>query len=363
MLNNAKKLGGFKALKKPVKADIYLICVPTPFNKLTKTPDVSHVFDAVESITDLLKPRDLIVVESTCPVGTTEKIYDLIGKQRVDLHCNADGRLSIHMAYCPERILPGNVFNELKINSRIVGGMTRECGLAAQSFYKTFVKGKVARASSTKTAELAKLSENAFRDVNIAFANELANIADDVNVPIWELISLCNLHPRVNILEPGPGVGGHCVAVDPWFIVAENSEKSKLIQTAREVNDLRPTVFFNKIVTALRALSLMDPSKKTIIFYGISYKPNIDDLRESPALEVVRLCKEKLSLVNLKIVEPNLANLPKELSSIQKISLDKIQMGDIHVMLVDHKQFLGMKKPKGYLIDARRVWSDNNDTF
>lgn len=345
-----------KSVMAPEPADIYIICVPTPFDTETKTPDTRFVFDALASILDLLKFGDVVIIESTCPVGTTEKAFAKICKGRPDLYDQRNARLNVHLAYCPERILPGNVFEELVNNSRVIGGITKECGSAAASFYKYFVKGEIVVASSAKTAELAKLTENAFRDVNIAFANELANIADEINVPVWELIDICNLHPRVNILDPGPGVGGHCIAVDPWFIVSESPNNTELIRTARKINDNRPYKFFDKIKFLLDNLSKTNPSQSTIIFYGITYKPDIDDLRESPALKVVRLCMEKLINVQFKIVEPNLTYLPIEFRIIEKISLEQNINADIHVMLVDHKEFKGMEIPSGHLIDARGAW-------
>lgn len=310
----------------PEPADTYIICVPTPF-KLSengvKEPDLSYIKNAVESIAPLIKSGDLIILESTSPVGTTEYVLDLINSSVGIIE-------DIYVAYCPERVLPGKIIHEIVANDRIVGGIDSISTTKAANFYRNFISGNVIETSS-KVAELCKLSENSFRDVNIAYANELSMVCEAVGVDVWELISLANKHPRVSILNPGVGVGGHCIAVDPWFIVSSAPESSKLIQTARNINDEKPKWVINQIKSRISQLS----TQPRIACLGISFKPDIDDLRESPALYVV---DQLLHLgFNVDVVEPNI----DESNSYNLIDLDTaINEADIIVLLVGHKEFL-----------------------
>jgi len=266
----------------------------------------------------------------------------------------------IRVAHCPERVLPGKIMQELITNDRIIGGMTTRCSELATKLYKTFVTGECVIASSPRVAEMAKLTENSFRDVNIAFANELSMICGKLNMDVWELIRLANRHPRVNILQPGPGVGGHCIAVDPWFIVSSAPEEARLIATAREVNDSKPQWVIDKVRAAIGA-HLMENAGRTavdvtIAIYGLAFKPDIDDLRESPALEIAR----QLAVWHtgpLQIVEPNVETLPDRLGRAQLALFDAAREADVHVMLVDHTVFKGTSAPMGCIVDTRGVWA------
>jgi len=330
--------GYLRAVLKPEPADAFLIAVPTPFKGESREPDLSWVKAASIAIAPVLEPGNLIILESTCPVGATEKVGDWIAEQRPDLklpHTNPED-CNVHLAHCPERVLPGQVLRELVSNDRIVAGFTERCNELARDLYKIFVKGDCVTATP-RTAELAKLTENSFRDVNIAFANELSLVCDRLDINVEELIALANLHPRVNILQPGPGVGGHCIAVDPWFIVSSAPETARLIRTARNVNDAKPAWVVEKVLS--RIAETGKGQDTVLACYGISFKPNIDDVRESPSLHIVE------TLINMHegdilVVEPNLSELPSELTRAQHCSLqDARENADLHIVLVAHEEF------------------------
>ena len=278
-VEDSVKKGFLKAAIKPVEADTYLIVVPTPFRENHK-PDISYVEAATKTILPLLKEDDLYIIESTSPIGTTEKMMDLIYGERPTLK----GKLNI--AYCPERVLPGNIMHELVYNDRVIGGVDEKSTEKAIQFYKQFVKGEL-HATNARTAEMCKLTENSSRDVQIAFANELSLICDKADINVWELIKLANKHPRVHILQPGCGVGGHCIAVDPYFIVSDYPMESKIIGTAREVNNYKSFWCAEKIQNEKLQFELKHGKKPSIALMGLAFKPNIDDLRESPAKYIV----------------------------------------------------------------------------
>ena len=340
MVNDVIDNGYLNATTKPEEADAFLIAVPTPFIESSSAddpkPDLTYIKSACENISTVLKKEDIVIIESTSPVGTTEKVQDWLSNLRKDLTFpNTHGEKSdIRIAYCPERVLPGQVINELVSNDRLIGGITEKCSKTAMEVYKKFVKGDCVSTDS-KTAEMAKLTENAYRDVNIAFANELSIISENLNINVWELIKLSNLHPRVNILNPGPGVGGHCIAVDPWFIVSKTPDDAQLIRTARQVNDSKPMKIINKIDRIISR----DPNAKISIF-GLTYKPNIDDLRESPALFIAQEITRK-SHIKLKIVEPNINKLPEGLDKRHELVDSETALIDAEyiIILVPHTQF------------------------
>ena len=327
--------GFLRADTKPVQADVYLIVVPTPF-KGNHEPDISFVKAATENILPFLKEEDLYIIESTSPIGTTEKMMNLIYNKRPELK----GKL--HVAYCPERVLPGNVMHELVYNDRVIGGVDDLATQKAIAFYKQFVKGKL-HATNARTAELCKLTENSSRDVQIAFANELSLICDKADINVWELIKLANKHPRVNILQPGCGVGGHCIAVDPYFIVADYPMESKIIGTAREVNNYKPFWCAEKVKSAKLEFQLKYGRKPSVALMGLAFKPNIDDLRESPAKYIAQKVLQDSNDEIYYIVEPNI----KE-HSVFKLSNyhEAIENADIIVFLVAHKEFKSLKIKK-----------------
>ena len=340
LVKSAVQSGNLTAALEPAEADIFVIAVPTPLNG-SNAPEMSAVTKATETISPYLKPGNIVILESTSPVGTTDRL--VAGKLRELGHKVGE---DIHIAHCPERVLPGRILAELVGNDRIVGGIDDTSTTKAADFYREFVAGEVLETTAA-TAELAKLSENTFRDVNIALANELSMICDDMDVDVWDLISLANRHPRVSILSPGPGVGGHCIAVDPWFIVAAAPEQARLIRTAREVNIAKPEWVVAKVKA--RAEKFKRP---TIACLGLAYKADIDDLRESPALDVVEKLREA-DLGELLISEPYVKSHPVyDLVDWQ----EAVQRADIVVVLVDHRQFKGLK-PKDLqervLIDTR----------
>jgi UDP-N-acetyl-D-mannosaminuronic acid dehydrogenase len=267
---------------KPQIADVHIICVPTPFKKKNKQkePDLSFVFNAINSLLDVLKCGDLIILESTSPIGTTDRISELLQNSGFSVG-------DIDVAYCPERVLPGKIIQELKENNRIIGGVNLKSTTRAMNFYGKFVSGKIYTTNS-KTAEMCKLAENSYRDVNIAFANELSMLCNKNNVDVWELIRLANQHPRVNILQPGPGVGGHCIAVDPWFLVYENELEAKIIRTARDVNDNKPLWVLNQVEKISINFEKIHNKTPVIACLGLAFKADIDDTRESPALEIAK---------------------------------------------------------------------------
>jgi UDP-N-acetyl-D-mannosaminuronic acid dehydrogenase len=353
----AVSAGKLRATLKPEPADAFIIAVPTPFTE-NHQPDVSYVRAATDMIAPLLRKGNLVILESTSPVGTTEQICSWIGEKRPDLVIPQAEReeADIHIAHCPERVLPGSVLRELVDNDRIIGGISPCCAELAAALYRSFVRGEM-HLTNARTAELAKLVENAYRDVNIAFANELSNVCDQLAINVWDLIGLANRHPRVNILSPGPGVGGHCIAVDPWFIIAAAPHATPVIQAARGVNDGKPDRVFEKVKTA--AGRLRSP---VIACLGLAYKADIDDLRESPALHIVeKLAREKIG--ELLVVEPNVRQLPPSLTGVAKVRLvelrEALSAADIVVLLVDHRQFKrvdrDLLKPK-ITIDTRGIW-------
>lgn len=319
-----------KAMTEPVEADVYLIAVPTPF-KDEYVPDLSFVSAAVRSVIPTLKKGALVILESTSPVGTTQKIQKLILEQRPELNGH------IYIAYCPERVLPGNILHELKHNDRAIGGIDEISTKKAIEFYRHFVVGEL-HPTNAKTAEMVKLVENASRDNQIAFANELSIICDKAGINVWEMIALANKHPRVNILNPGTGVGGHCIAVDPWFIVSEFPNESVLIKTSREANNYKTEWVLEKIKNKALAFKIESKREPVIACMGLAFKPDIDDLRESPALQVAK----QLQADNFKVlfVEPNLKSHDQfELTLINEAK----EKCDIMVFLVAHKEFNGME--------------------
>lgn len=349
--------GFLRATTKPEPADAFLIAVPTPF-KRNHEPDLAYVEAATKSIAPVLKKGDLVILESTSPVGTTEQLAIWLAEARQDLsfpHQNGE-QADVNIAYCPERVLPGKVVHELVSNSRVIGGMTSRCSQRATTLYKTFVEAECIL-TNARTAEMCKLTENSFRDVNIAFANELSIICEKLDINVWELIKLANHHPRVNILQPGPGVGGHCIAVDPWFIVSKTPNEARLIHTARTVNDGKPKYVVDQVCDA--AASVADP---VIACLGLAFKPDIDDLRESPAIEVVHLLSARQP-GKILAVEPHIESMPAFLAEIGDIELvsveEAIRRANIIVMLVSHKAFYAVDKGPlagKHVIDTRGVW-------
>ncbi|MFM5336176.1 UDP-N-acetyl-D-mannosamine dehydrogenase [Aeromonas enteropelogenes] len=341
LVHTAVRAGYLSAHLTPQPADVFLVAVPTPFRGNNREPDLSFIHEAVQSLAPCLKPGNLVILESTSPVGTTELMATWLAEARPDLtfpHTAKPGCCpDVLVAYCPERVLPGHVVRELVDNDRIIGGLDYASTEAAIAFYLLFVKNGDCIATSARTAEMSKLAENSFRDVNIAFANELSLICDRQGIDVWELISLANRHPRVNILQPGCGVGGHCIAVDPWFIVNQNPDLAKLIQQARQVNDYKPLYVVEQIETALSVLS-----GRKIACLGLSFKPNIDDLRESPALNITRILARDPQN-ELLVVEPHISALPHELSKLENVQLvtlvQALEQADVVVQLVKHSQF------------------------
>ncbi|AHK19407.1 UDP-N-acetyl-D-mannosamine dehydrogenase [Yersinia similis] len=356
--------GGYlQAVTKPLAADAFLIAVPTPF-KGDHEPDMIFVESAAKSIAPVLKKGDLVILESTSPVGATEQMAQWLAEARPDLSFpqQAGEEADINIAYCPERVLPGQVMVELIQNDRVIGGMTPKCSARASALYKIFLEGECV-VTNSRTAEMCKLTENSFRDVNIAFANELSLICDEQGINVWELIRLANRHPRVNILQPGPGVGGHCIAVDPWFIVSQNPQLARLIHTARLVNDGKPLWVVDRVKTAVAdclAASDKRASEVKIACFGLAFKPDIDDLRESPAVGVARLIAE-WHVGETLVVEPNVEQLPKSLTGLVtlKDTATALQQADVLVMLVDHKQFKVIKPEdikQPWIVDTKGVW-------
>jgi len=358
--------GYLRATTTPEAADAFLIAVPTPF-KGDHEPDLSYIQSASRAIAPVLKKNDLIILESTSPVGATEQMAAWLADARPDLsfpqtHTEDS---DIRIAYCPERVLPGHVLRELVQNDRVIGGMTAKCSEAAVALYKTFVEGDCI-VTNARTAEMCKLTENSFRDVNIAFANELSVICDKLDINVWELIRLANRHPRVNILQPGPGVGGHCIAVDPWFIVSKTPEQARLIRTAREVNDGKPQWVLNQVDAAVRNFLQANPGKTekevTIACFGLAFKPDIDDLRESPALEIAKNIASTHS-GSVLVIEPSIEFLPDALATLGAelcVAEKAFRCANILLLLVDHKQFKTINS-SGFegrrIVDTRGIWS------
>jgi UDP-N-acetyl-D-mannosaminuronic acid dehydrogenase len=315
--------------------------------------------DAVSSLTPVLAPGNLVILESTCPVGTTQKIAQTIAKERPDQKVAGNGSSpeAVSVAYCPERVLPGQILHELINNHRCIGGLTPHCARRAQRFYKKFVRGTCI-ATTSQVAEMVKLTENSFRDVNIAFANELSMICDRVGANVWEVIDLANRHPRVNVLRPGPGVGGHCIAVDPWFIVDSAPDLARVIRTSREINDSKADYTFEKAVAVIE-----EHPYASIACCGLAFKANVDDLRESPALEIAERLVEKYGQ-RIKVVEPNISELPAKLGQrgARLTDLDEaISTCEVAIVLVDHDQFklipLAERRHLA-VIDTRGIWQD-----
>lgn len=363
VVKTAVSAGYLRATTEPEAADAFLIAVPTPF-KDDHQPDMSWVRAAAESIAPVLQKGNLVILESTSPVGATEQMAEWLAMARPDLtfpqHAGEDA--DINVAYCPERVLPGKVMVELFKNDRVIGGLTPACSQRASDLYRIFLEGECV-VTHARTAEMCKLTENSFRDVNIAFANELSLICADQGINVWELIALANRHPRVNILQPGPGVGGHCIAVDPWFIVAQNPAQARLIRTAREVNDSKPHWVLEQVKNTL-ADCLMANNKRasdvTIACFGLAFKPDIDDLRESPAMDVAAKIAD-WHMGTTCVVEPNIHQLPDALASkAELVTLDEaISQADVLVMLVDHAPFKAMDASRvanHWIVDTKGVW-------
>jgi UDP-N-acetyl-D-mannosaminuronic acid dehydrogenase len=351
--------GKLRATIEVEPADAFIIAVPTPLHGhgAAPQPDVSYVEQAARAIAPVLAAGNLVVLESTSPVGTTERMAAIFAELRADLSFpQQKGELAqVQVAHCPERVLPGRILEEVVHNPRVIGGMTRKCAQRALSLYRMVVRGEC-RVTNARTAELSKLTENAYRDVNIAFANELSLICDKLKVNVWELIGLANLHPRVNILQPGPGVGGHCIAVDPWFIVATNPEEARLIRLARLVNDAKPDFVCARVRE--RAAALKQP---VIACLGLSYKADVDDLRESPAIEIVRrLAEERVG--ELLVVEPHISALPAELADRGLALHDfdaAMERANLVLLLVNHMSFLQVDRDllkDKFVIDTRGAW-------
>ena len=334
--------GKLKASLTPVHSDAYLIAVPTPFKGDDHEPDLSYIHAVSKALAPLLEKGDVVILESTSPVGATEKMVEWLAEERPDLtfpkYHEPENEADIFVAYCPERVLPGKVVEELISNDRIIGGMTKESTEKAQEVYRIFVEGDLL-ATNSRTAEMAKLTENASRDVSIAFANELSIISDKLDINVWELIELANHHPRVNILQPGAGVGGHCIAVDPWFIVNQNPEEAKIIRAAREINDNKPNWVIEKINAEVDRLKSEGVEKPTVALLGLAFKPDIDDLRESPAVNIAREMLD-IGSIEVLLVEPNINKLPKVLEFGKLVSLSEaLERADVVAILVAHDDF------------------------
>ena len=357
LVRSAVNSGNLKAVLVPQEGDSFIVAVPTPFIQSgpdqDKVPDLSYIDAATRSIAPFLREGNLVILESTSPVGTTERIADMVAQLRPDLvqvGGSGRGQLSVHLAHCPERVLPGHILRELVDNDRIIGGITKAAAERARDLYKSFCNGGM-HLTDARTAEMAKLVENSSRDVNIAFANELSVICDKLSINVWELIELANRHPRVNILQPGPGVGGHCIAVDPWFIVAAAPEEARLIRTAREVNDAKPHWVLERV--RAKAERFKEP---VIGCLGLSFKANIDDLRESPALEItLELIRSGVGRV--MACEPNIVPAKGDLPLYPLEEV--LREADILLVLVDHEEFREVDREllkEKVVIDTRGVW-------
>ena len=340
-----------------IEADAYIVCVPTPFKGENHEVDTRFINSAVDAMAEHLRPGTLVVLESTSPPGTTRAMAEYIIEKRPDLSLDEGDENAIFIAHCPERVLPGQIMEEMENNDRVIGGLTPKATELARDLYSTFCTAELLLTDAT-TAEMAKLTENSFRDVNIAFANELSLIADRLGINVWELIELANHHPRVNILQPGPGVGGHCIAVDPWFIVSSVPEEARIIRTAREINDGKPDWVLEQVERALG-----DKAHGVVAALGIAFKRDIDDLRESPSLDIVKQLGSGNSNLDIRVVEPNVAELPaslKELENVRKESLvGAVSAADIVLLLVDHTEFASIDRKllEGKtVIDTRGLW-------
>lgn len=353
LLRAATTLRKLRATTQPEPADAFLIAVPTPFHE-DRSPNLDYIDLAADAIAPVLVSGNVVILESTSPVGTTERLATRLARLRPDLRFPPGRRseaLDVHVAHCPERVLPGRMVRELIENDRIVGGITEACAEHAEAVYRVFLQGKLFRTDAA-TAELVKLVENASRDVNIAFANELSLICDQLGLNVWHVIELANRHPRVSILRPGPGVGGHCIAVDPWFIISSAPERARLIRTAREVNDAKPGFVVSQIRE--RAERFKRP---VIACLGLTYKPDVDDMRESPAIAIAAQLA-RIGQERILVADPNLAGLPEELASLPNIhfceTMSAVRQADIVAVLVAHSPF--RKIPREELM--RRVVID-----
>lgn len=357
LLEKVVEDGLLVAQSEQVPADAYIVCVPTPFAEGHKV-DTKYIDAASETLAPHLSAGALVILESTSPPGTTRHMAERLIELRPDLSIDEDDDNAIFVAHCPERVLPGRIMEEMESNNRVIGGLTPRGTRLAVELYSTFCTAELLETDAT-TAEMAKLTENSFRDVNIAFANELSLICDDLGINVWELIELANHHPRVNILQPGPGVGGHCIAVDPWFIVSSAPETSRLIRTAREVNDSKPDWVLRKVRDAVQGRNNV-----VVSALGIAFKNDIDDLRESPSLEIVRRLAEESPAIDIRVVEPNVSELPASLEGFDNIRQNDLQQAlvsaDIVLLLVNHKEFLqidGSLLKDKVVIDTKGVWS------
>ena len=337
-------------------ADTYIIAVPTPF-KDEKVPDLAYIEEATRSIAARLTGGELVILESTSPPGATEFVAQTVMESRPDLTLEPDRTNSVYFAHCPERVLPGRIMIELRTNDRIIGSVNGDAGERARDLYQLFCAGQMLL-TDARTAEMAKLTENAFRDVNIAFANELSLIADRVGIDVWELIELSNHHPRVNILQPGPGVGGHCIAVDPWFIVSSAPQESRMIRSAREINDAKPEYVLNQIIP--RAQRFKQPR---IAVLGLAFKPDIDDLRESPAMHIADELARRLPEAEVMAVEPHIDELPSSLAAHGNVELTEFEAAmttaDLVLLLVDHTVFKNAEPTaltSAQIFDTRGAW-------
>ncbi|OWK28613.1 UDP-N-acetyl-D-mannosamine dehydrogenase [Sphingomonas mucosissima] len=349
--------GHLRASTRIEPADVFVIAVPTPFMD-DRSPDIAYVLQAATNLSAVLKAGDTVILESTSPVGTTEKVRDLLASLRPDLRAPGLGEGADYaVAYCPERVLPGRILVELIDNDRVIGGITPRCARKALTFYRRFVRGACVT-TNARAAEMTKLTENAFRDVNIAFANELSLVAETMGVDVWEVIRLANRHPRVNILQPGPGVGGHCIAVDPWFLVAADPANTPLIRTAREVNDGKT----DHVIARAAAMIEANPGVP-VACLGLAFKANIDDFRESPALRVAQALAERFGS-RIRIVEPYAAQLPDSLASAGATLIDidsAIERCPLMIVLVDHDVFRSVpleERVDKHVLDTRGIWPD-----
>jgi len=356
LLKEVVDSGYLVARPEQVQADAYIVCVPTPFQEGHQV-DKKYIRAASEAMAPHLQPGALIVLESTSPPGTTKGMAEHLKELRPDLSLREDDDNAIHFAHCPERVLPGRIMEEMENNDRVIGGLTPRGTELARQLYSTFCTAELLLTDSI-TAEMAKLTENSFRDVNIAFANELSLICDRLDIDVWELIELANHHPRVDILQPGPGVGGHCIAVDPWFIVSSVPEEAKIIKTARDINDGKPKWVMEQVTKALE-----EKVNPTVAALGIAFKNDIDDLRESPSLDIVKRLGEENPQIDVRVVEPNVDELPESLAGIANImkqgTEEAVEDADVVLLLVNHKEFVRLDRnllTGKTVIDTKGLW-------
>ncbi|XVX19276.1 UDP-N-acetyl-D-mannosamine dehydrogenase [Actinomycetota bacterium] len=356
--SGAVRMGHLTATTDMPEAEAFIVAVPTPFQD-DHTADLSHIRSAVEAIAPRLRGGEIVILESTSPPGTSHLMSEWLKELRPDLTLphEGEGTPDIHVAHCPERVLPGRIMIEMLTNDRVVGGITPRCAEVAAQIYRIFCQGEIVLTDAS-SAEMAKLVENSYRDVNIAFANELSLICEELKLDVWEVIAMANRHPRVNILNPGPGVGGHCIAVDPWFIVGASPLQSRLIRTAREVNDGKPVHVADQVIA--KARKFRDPKIATL---GLAFKANVDDLRESPALDITTHLAEALPDTELLVCEPYIDQLPSVLAERSNVRLagvnEAIDQADIIVLLVDHDQFKAVNRSRlsGKVVyDTRGIW-------